>query len=657
MRAPVSAIDLEPVAAATIGPPLTVEALLELRRPTEAVVSADGTKVAFSVLEPVPADSGDGVHGGIWVAEGGEAAVRVTSTGGVDTQPRWSPDGRELAFVSDAGHPGRMSVYVLAEGQTRPVSLGSVAGSVEQIAWSRDGRSLLLLAADPGLDTASSQLATTIRGDRGDGDPLVIRPTSAWRRLYLIDRDSGEASAVLFDRLTVWEFDWDGERRLAAVVSPDPSESGWYTAHLELVELGADVRRLARIDSEWQIALPRLSPDGTGVAYLEGVCSDRGILAGVPMWAAVGESPSPIVAGMDVDCTWIQWQDGATLWCAGWRGLGSVCGTLEPGGGFTEVWSGATTLGSRLQARISVDRWGGRVVAVCESANVPPEVVELDPGAPSPRWNPLTQLNRELAAHALPAWSRARWVSTGGREIEGLVALPADSEPRPLPLVVLIHGGPSSSWTAQWTNFGMPTMWTSAGYAVLMPNPRGSVGYGQEFARSTIGDMGGGELQDVLFGIDALVAGGIADDGRVGILGSSHGGYLTAWAVTQTPRFAAALAMAAPSDRLSKHNGGNIGYLEQLFWDPDPYDPGGAVIGRSPIMHVRNVQTPTLIVHGEIDQCVPIGQAFEFYRGIARENRAEVELVIYPREGHSLRERAHLIDFWGRARRWFDDRL
>jgi dipeptidyl aminopeptidase/acylaminoacyl peptidase len=183
------------------------------------------------------------------------------------------------------------------------------------------------------------------------------------------------------------------------------------------------------------------------------------------------------------------------------------------------------------------------------------------------------------------------------------------------------------------------------------------VGYGQEFARSTIHDMGGGELHDILSGIDALVERGVVDGGRVGVLGASHGGYLTAWAITQTERFAAAVAIAAPSNRLSKHNGGNIGYLEQLFWDPDPYDPAGAVIGRSPIMHVRNVRTPTLIVHGEIDQCVPVGQAQEFYRGIAAQGRAEVELVIYPREGHAIRERAHVIDFWQRASAWFDQRV
>jgi dipeptidyl aminopeptidase/acylaminoacyl peptidase len=293
-----------------------------------------------------------------------------------------------------------------------------------------------------------------------------------------------------------------------------------------------------------------------------------------------------------------------------------------------------------------------------ESANEPPEVVELTRGPGGDRlWRPVTRMNVDLRGYAYPSWMRYQWTSADGTGIDGLLALPDGPDATSLPLVVIIHGGPSSSWTSQWTNFGLPTLWTTAGYAVLMPNPRGSVGYGQQFTRRTIRDMGGGELLDILSGVDSLVHDGLVDDNRVAVLGASHGGYLTAWAITQTTRFAAAIAIAAPSNRLSKLNGGNIGYLEKLFWDPDPYDPAGAVLGRSPIMHVRNVRTPTLIVHGQLDQCVPVGQAYELYRGIVSEGEAEVELVVYPREGHSLRERDHLIDLWERSRAWFDRHL
>jgi dipeptidyl aminopeptidase/acylaminoacyl peptidase len=232
--------------------------------------------------------------------------------------------------------------------------------------------------------------------------------------------------------------------------------------------------------------------------------------------------------------------------------------------------------------------------------------------------------------------------------------LPPGPPAEGLPLVVLIHGGPTAAWSYQWSNFGLPGLWASAGYAVLMPNPRGSAGYGQAFARANVHDIGGGELRDTLAGVDELVRRGIADERRIGLTGASHGGYLTNWAITQTGRFAGAIPIAASCDRLSKYNTANIGYIEELFYDPDPYDLTGRVLSRSPIVHVRNVRTPTLIVHGELDRCVPVSQAYEMYNGIARLGTVPVELVVYPREGHGIAERAHRIDFWHRARAWFD---
>ena len=315
---------------------------------------------------------------------------------------------------------------MLTDAGPLPLPLGQIAGSVEQIAWAQDGASLLVLAADPGLDTASAHNATTIRGEHSGGDdPLVIRPVSAWRRLMLVDRATGATTPVEFEGLTVWEFDWDGASTLAVVVSADSSESGWYTAHVRVCDLSAPHRTLARIDSEWQLALPRLAPGGAGVAFLEGVCSDRGISPASPCGPrSTAGRPGPSTRGVDLDCTWLQWRDDHSLWCTGWRGIGSACGMLALDGGFTEVWAGAATLGSRLQARVSADRGGTRLVAVCEAANRPPEAVQLDPAAPQPDWSPLTALNAELAVHALPEWSRLEWSSTDGRAIDGLIALP-----------------------------------------------------------------------------------------------------------------------------------------------------------------------------------------------------------------------------------------
>ena len=168
--------------------------------------------------------------------------------------------------------------------------------------------------------------------------------------------------------------------------------------------------------------------------------------------------------------------------------------------------------------------------------------------------------------------------------------------------------------------------------------------------------MGGGDLRDILAGVDALVAAGIADDRRVAITGVSYGGFMAAWAITQTDRFAASIPVSCCSNWLSFHNTTNIGRFDELFLQSDPYDPHGDYFARSPVVHARNCKTPTLLMHGELDLCTPPGQAQEMHRALA-DAGCETELVVYPREGHGWAERGHLEDAWVRMLGWFDRHL
>jgi dipeptidyl aminopeptidase/acylaminoacyl peptidase len=180
---------------------------------------------------------------------------------------------------------------------------------------------------------------------------------------------------------------------------------------------------------------------------------------------------------------------------------------------------------------------------------------------------------------------------------------------------------------------------------------RGSVGWGPEFAEANLGDMGGGDFQDILTGIDALVRDGIVDDRRVAITGGSYGGFMACWAVTQTDRFAAAIPEAVVTDWVSFHSTTNIGQFDRLYLQADPYDAQGDYTRRSPVYHAGKSRTPTLILHGEDDLCTPLSQAVEFYKALV-EAGCETELVVYPREGHGWTEREHQIDSWNRTRDW-----
>jgi dipeptidyl aminopeptidase/acylaminoacyl peptidase len=621
---------------------LELEQLLELRRPTGLAVSEDGARVAVSVSASY-SRKGKRPEAHIWTVEPDGSCRQATAGGGTDAQPRWAPDGT-LAFASDRDHAGRMSVYLLGPGPGEARPLGDIAGSVEDLSWSPDGRHLLVLAADIGADRAGIQAATKIQEEGADEeDPKVKLPFDAWRRLFRIDAETGATAEVSPEGVHVFEFDWDGERAVA-ICSDEPSESAWYDAHLALLDL--DARSAERLyEPEWQIQTPCLA--GDTVCFVEGFCSDRGVLAGdVKAVDLAGRTVRAIdVPGCDV--SFLSHGGGDRLWYAGMRGVGTLCGSLSLSGDVDQVWAGDALVGARFQP--SVAATGETLHSVFEEPGRPPEVARLDDG----EWRALTELNTTLPdPSSAGAWEARTWSAEDGLEIEGLLLVPHEGE-RPYPLVVCVHGGPTGAWNWSFLPAGsVGALLAQEGYAVLLPNPRGSAGRGQDFARANLGDMGGGDLQDILAGVEALVEEGLVDTDRVGIYGGSYGGFMSAWAVTQTDRFAASIPLAAVTDWRSFHHTTNIGQFDALFLDADPFEVGGEYDARSPVVQARHCNTPTLMVHGEEDLCVPVSQAQEMYQALV-EAGCETELVLYPREGHGVLECDHQLDLWERIRDWF----
>ncbi len=626
---------------------LTLEDFFKLRRPIEVAISPDGAQVAFSVSASV-ANKGERIQSHIWTGTLDGACQEATRGRGTDVAPHWSSTG-VLAFASDRDHPGRMSVYFLGPGPGEARPVGDISGSVEDLQWSPNGTHLLVLAADLGADRAGIQAATKIQEqDASEEDPKVTRPFEAWRRLYRVDAETGETAEVNPEGVNVFEYHWDGERAVA-VCSDEPSESAWYKAYLALLDL--DARSADRLyQPEWQVQCPRLLRET--VWFVEGFCSDRGVLAGdVKAFDLTQRSVRDV--SVDCDVSFLQPRDDGRLWYAGLRGLGSACGSLSLDGEIEEIWSGDASIGHRFQPSVAADDSGRTLVTVLEGPDGPPEVVVLDPSQPDDGWRPLSTLNADVPDPLeAGSWEERTWTAEDGLEIEGLLLLPRTGE-RPFPLIVNVHGGPTGAWGYGFLPAGtLGPLFAQEGYALLLPNPRGSAGRGQDFARANFGDMGGGDLQDILAGIDALVEEGVVDGDRVGITGGSYGGFMSAWAVTQTHRFAASIPLACVSDWRSFHLTTNIGRFDELFLDADPFEEGGEYDARSPVVQAKKCKTPTLILHGEEDLCTPIGQAKELYQALV-EAGAETELVVYPREGHGLMEREHVIDAWERIRDWY----
>ena len=609
---------------------VTPELILQLRRPTDLALSPDGKRVAYIVM-PASREKAKPYETRLWIDD-----APATEAGAADAVPRFAPDGA-LAYASDRGHAGRMSLWIHERGE-----LGDIRGSVEDIVWSPDSRTLLVLAADVGSDRAGAQSATKIReAGAEEEDPKVYRPAAFWRRLYLVDAGSGSTREVQPEGVNVFEFGWAGGK-VAAVCTDDPSESAWYDAWIGLIDINA--RSVERMHTpEWQLQHPRISAGGR-VAWIEGFASDRDVVTGTVHVLGVG----PLASELDV--TWIDFADEETLWFAGWQSARSMYGRVGVDGSVAELSAREAVFGARFQPRVWPNPFDRGITTIFESPYQPPEIVRFENGEPV---GELTSLNGELAPQLQTAdWRSYEWKSFDGLEIEGLLAMPRGHENGSLPLVVFVHGGPTASWP-----WGFAGIWlhmlAQDGYAVLLPNPRGSTGRGQEFARANLGDMGGGDFKDILAGVDALVADGIVDTDRVVITGGSYGGFMSSWAVTQTDRFAAAIPFAVVTDWTSFHYTTNIGQFDALFLQGEPTDSEGPYPKWSPVFHAHKCKTPTLIIHGEDDLCTPLPQATEFYNALV-EAGCEVELVVYPREGHGWTEREHLIDGWNRARAWLE---
>jgi dipeptidyl aminopeptidase/acylaminoacyl peptidase len=319
------------------------------------------------------------------------------------------------------------------------------------------------------------------------------------------------------------------------------------------------------------------------------------------------------------------------------EGLDTAIRRLDPATGtFTEL-HGATGALQHLNAS------GGRIAFVASTATQPEAVYCGPPGGP------FTRLSEpQLSGIRWGTQERLSYRAEDGLELDGLLVLPpgrtrADG---PFPLVTVVHGGPKDRYADQaqvgWFRWGQ--FLAAAGFAVFLPNPRGGLGHGHAFAVSVAGAVGGAEFTDLLTGIDLLVEAGVADGNRLGIGGGSHGGFMAAWAVTQTDRFKAAVVSAGVIDWPLLAATGEWGRFDLAL--------GGRE--NSPITYADRIATPVLIVHGECDTNVPLSQSELLHHALGDR---EHEFVVYPREGHSFRERGHQLDLLHRTREWFSHLL
>ncbi|OBQ71565.1 S9 family peptidase [Mesorhizobium loti] len=584
------------------------------------------------------------------VARGGGPLKRLSEREA--RQIRLSPDGARLAFACQGDGPAADLIEIWSDSVV--VASAALQGRIEQLDWSPDGKKLLLVVAGTAADLAgihggyaqkqqAEAVAWLPEVRLGEGEDL-------WRRIWIWDI-KGAARPLTAPPLNVWEASWSGNGSIVALVSDDHSEGSWYRAHLALVDAGSGSARTIHTPKD-QIGCVRGGPGGDKVAFVQAFCSDRGLVAGLLSILDLKTGAVVIADTPGIDVTSVEWRSATVIHFAGAGGPETVSGDFSLDRAVaTQHWaSRELTHGEWVPASHPIGDRGSLFIA--ESWSRAPFLAEETDGSIVE----LASLAAPGAAKAMAACGMVEpfeWPAPDGLTIQGWLVRPSGAT-APTPLLVDVHGGPVSAHRNRWLGRSRAgAILASRGWTVLFPNPRGSTGRGDDFARAVKGDMGGADSQDIIGGVDALVARGLVDAARVAVTGTSYGGFMSAWLPSQSDRFAAAVPISPVGDWYSQHRTSQIPEFDEIMLTTSPWQPGGEYFARSPAFHKQKKIVPSLIMAGAIDKSTPPGQAEECHFAALRSG-APSALVIYPKAGHSLRGYPEYIDSAARILWWLE---
>ena len=574
-----------------------------------------------------------------------------------DFDPSWSPDSKTLAFFSSAQKfssapkTDQRQLWLVNADGFGAKKISNLNGYAARPRWSHDGKKIAFLYVE----------------DAVGGGPLVPAPATTGvidtaihnQRIAVLDAATGQLRQVSPSDLHIYDFDWSPDDKMfVATAAPGPGDNNWWIA--QIYTINSEKGNATSIYKPWfQVATPRWSPDGKSIAFIEGLMSDEGFHGGdLFTMSAEGRNVTNRTANRKASVNSFFWQTPGRILLIEYVGGGSGISDLNLADNSAQtIWKGPEGIhafGNFSDFALSKDC--KVAAAALSSYNSPPEVF----AGPLGEWHQLTNNNAGLQA----SWGKAEsieWTNEGAT-IQGWLVPPAKIEPgKKYPMVVLIHGGPSSLTTSEWpASFGMSRAMIAAlstrGYYVLLPNPRGSYGQGEDFTRANMKDFGGGDLRDDLAGADAAIKKYPIDSNRLGVTGWSYGGFMAMWTVTQTNRFRAAVAGAGIANWQSYYGQNLIGQWMIPFFGASVYDDPAVYEKSSPIRFIKNVKTPTLVIVGERDAECPAAQSYEFWHAL-KALGVPTKLVVYSGEGHMFIDPKHQADRLEQTVAWFDEYL
>jgi dipeptidyl aminopeptidase/acylaminoacyl peptidase len=629
--------------------PIALDRIADRQSPSDPRISPDGSAVVVTVEHLSKRE--DRARRQLWMIRGGADPFPFTGIRSDASDPQWSPDGSRLVFVSPRDDKDeRSGLFMIRSDGGEAQQIGSLRGEISQPRWSPDGSCIAFVMKDPETEAEKT--------DReAKRDHVVVESEPKHLRLWIMDPGTGKHRCLTTANRSVRDFTWapDG-LELVVVTTTQPNANSLY-APTRLARLPAAGGLERELDTFAMAPWQPIVRDVSGKRVVVVVANDHRADPSLSIWEVGWDGGKcrnvlPELRGTVVDIV-PDPEASDRLLAVIVEGTYGRLYSVSLETGYREPLSPGV-MGGRgsITAGISASDDGQHVAFVWSGSDETDEVWTLDRLGPTAK---RTSFGASFAGELSPG-ETVRWHSDDGVEIEGVLIRPTDIR-GPLPLMVQVHGGPAWQWedrlALSWHDWAQ--MLASRGWAVLMPNPRGSTGYGSAFQKLLQDDVGGGESMDLVAGAAAMVERGIADGDRLAIGGWSWGGYLTARTITRTSMFKAAIVGAGVANLASDHGAGDIPESSPLILPGQPYDERTweAYALATPIREAMHVTTPTLILHGDSDERVHPTQGQELFRALQHAG-VPVQFVRYPREAHSILEREHQIDLMERIVAWLD---
>lgn len=611
-------------------------------------ISPDGSKVAYTVRKTQMEGEESSFLTHIWVANSDGSMNRQFTQGEESvSNPQFSPDGRQLAFTSNRNGENQVYVMYLTGGEAQKVT--SAENGVSSFRWSPDGERIAYAMTDSKTEDEKTR-------EKEKRDVIIMDQEYKFSRLYVQLVDADSAKAIYSGDLHTTSFDWSPDgAEIVFAHQPTPRTDDRYKMNISIVASDSGAVR-SLINRTGTDSSPMFTPDGDEVIF----SSHGGELEAIGLGdlyvvkLSNGEIRE-LAHTFDRNSSMIGFDSSGNLLAQEWRHTVSALYSIPLNGDDPVL----LTPDDGVYRSFSVSSDGNRVAFTYENSTDPGEVYISE----------LYDFSKQKMSAVyddanLPEFGKTEvliWNSPDGMEIEGLLTYPVGYETGDkVPLILMVHGGPSGVYAQTWTGSGSIyaiQFFAEQGYALLRPNPRGSSGYGKDFRYANFQDWGYGDYEDLMSGVDKVIDMGVADPDKLVEMGWSYGGYMTSWIVTQTDRFKAVSMGAGLSNLVSMVGttdipGYLLGHLGGPYWNGnmDVYERHSAVY------QMDNVVTPTQIIHGANDDRVPLSQGQEFYWALQKLG-VDTEMILYPRTPHGPREPKFIADVSNQIIRWFDKYL